>query len=1366
MPEISLKAYFTKLDALLSAHAADEVIHHCRHILQYFPKNVNAYRLMGRALVNNGRWDEGREVLRRVLSVIPDDYAAHLGLSEANERMNRPDEAIWHLERALEQRSSDRELLDALRGLYRRHRHVENLKIQLTSGAVARQNLRSGDYAKAVDTLRSASTRMTERLDLKLLLAQILWQQGSEEEAAEIALDVLNVLPDCLEANRIMAALWLSFDRPSDAQRYVNRLESVDPYLAVELVQGSAPDDDAFRIEELDYQRSSQSEMARARPDWLQEISSEAPAVVAAGGSAPVEAQPGDSGGGADNDEWSNWASAMLSSQTTETEAPAEVTPEPSTEELFAPSNPPPAPPADEAVMTGGLTDLFGSPEDIEPDELAALFENGDSDSSDDEGDPMAWLRGSNVEIIEEEELPDYDQLFGVDEPESLPEPDANPMAWLDQADDASVNEADEDEAEDPFAWMSEADDKEDLPAFQTVDSDALNFAYSESLYAETLTDDPNAELPDEAEADQWAALDFGDDADDETVAPDTEAVAEVEDVEAPSPRRGLTAILQDANFDWVDRSPDEVVSDDEMDDWLNQFGGSSEPRANATDTPDWLAQIDGDQVEIADEAEVFATEEEADPADWLGQVEADQSEAADVAEVPAEEEIAADDPDWLSQVDLDEDTPVETVEAADDWDWSSSDQAWDDADETTGEGAAQPASDDEAAWVNDEQFDEFAEPLAASGDAEDEAVAVNATVAAEEDSEQVPGLVPEASKPEDVTGNMMSDNEFNWLNQPDSEPEADDQEELAPEVPDWLSELDPTGSAADEPDDQAAADAEAIPLEDEFGWLDDTNDVEEIAASEMPDWMSGLAPEESDAEPEQEAETELEWTGDLSTADEEEAVVAGEVPDWLSELEPGDAETEPEDEPAEPAVEAGSYEEEFAWLNETDDADDDEEVAAAEIPDWMNELAPSEAEPEPEAVIDEAAAEPELEWTGDLATVDEEEAAAVADEVPDWLSELEPSEADAEPEPADAVSDLEFDLSEEEAAAVADEAPDWLSELEPSEADAEPEPEVSDAVGNLEFDAVDEEEAAAVADEAPDWLSELEPSEADAEPEPEVSDAVGNLEFDAVDEEEAAAVADEAPDWLSELEPSELQSSASEVSEAEAETEDGSEWAFTAAQPDDSADDEALAETYGWLNEPSAEAEEEAAAAAEEVPDWLAEDETAPAPAEVDDFEWLNDGVSEAELADEDFASEVEAEPELEVVEAAAFDDQGEFDDNQAEIETGADGEELEPEPAHNAPDWLNAMVPGLDVEYDVADDLSDDEADTAEEEPEGEVAWLVDLVEEETAVVEQASFAFSRPPTWLGSTSPSAVADAADDDFPDWPADEGDDDLPEWLR
>ncbi len=691
MPEISLKAYFNKLDALLGAHAADEVIHHCRHILQYFPKNVTAYRLLGRALVNNGRWEEGREVLRRVLGVIPDDYAAHLGLSEANERMNCPDEAIWHLERALEQHPTDKELLDALRGLYRRHRGVETLKIQLTSGTVARQNLRSGDYAKAIDTLRGASARMTERIDLKLLLAQILWQQGAEEEAAEIALDVLKVLPDCLEANRIMAALWLSFSRPSDAQRYVNRLESVDPYLAVELVQGTPPEDDAFRIEELDYQRSSQREMASARPDWLQEISSEAPAPVATEDEQPSAAEiSGD-------DEWTNWASAMLHSQTPESTAEAQVssTAQPSATQSADLRSNSSAWTNNDFVTTGGLTDLFGSPDDAEPAELAALFESGDEDN-DDEGDPMAWLRDSNVEIVEEDELPDYDQLFGVDDLDSLPEPEANPMAWLEQSDVITEDE-DEDEDDDPFAWMREADaqpdDEDEQPTFEPSIEDGLDFAYAdESLYAEALTGDPDAVPSDEADAEPWAALDFGDageDADDEADFSTGDAVAAMDNVSAPDGRRGLTAILQDANFDWVDRSPDEIVSDDEMDEWLNQFGGSSEPRPDVNDVPDWLTQLDADDV-----TEVEA-EEATDPSDWLTQIEDEQDEAevqavdavdlfTEAADVDAPADALADaliddDSDWLAQVDLDEAEVESPAEVVDEPDWLRSPQTWDD---------------------------------------------------------------------------------------------------------------------------------------------------------------------------------------------------------------------------------------------------------------------------------------------------------------------------------------------------------------------------------------------------------------------------------------------------------------------------------------------------------------------------------------------------------------------------------------------------------------------------------------------------------------------------------------------------------------
>src|SRR5262245_1821154 len=142
MTNISLKEYHAKLESLLNTNATDEVIRHCRHILQEFPKNVTTYRIFGRALVYNSKWQKAGEVLTRVLSVYPDDLAAHIGLSEIYEKTNKPDEAIWHLERAFEQDPNNQPLIDALREMYQQHRKVEYAKVQLTTGAVARQYVR------------------------------------------------------------------------------------------------------------------------------------------------------------------------------------------------------------------------------------------------------------------------------------------------------------------------------------------------------------------------------------------------------------------------------------------------------------------------------------------------------------------------------------------------------------------------------------------------------------------------------------------------------------------------------------------------------------------------------------------------------------------------------------------------------------------------------------------------------------------------------------------------------------------------------------------------------------------------------------------------------------------------------------------------------------------------------------------------------------------------------------------------------------------------------------------------------------------------------------------------------------------------
>ena len=83
---------------------------------------------------------------------------------------------------------------------------------------------------------------------------------------------MLETLPYCVEANRILTTLWLDEGRPSDAQRYLEQIQEVEPYLALQLVQSDAPDDDDFQIAELDYQRIAEANLASAQPDWFMDI--------------------------------------------------------------------------------------------------------------------------------------------------------------------------------------------------------------------------------------------------------------------------------------------------------------------------------------------------------------------------------------------------------------------------------------------------------------------------------------------------------------------------------------------------------------------------------------------------------------------------------------------------------------------------------------------------------------------------------------------------------------------------------------------------------------------------------------------------------------------------------------------------------------------------------------------------------------------------------------------------------------------------------------------------------------------------------------------------------------------------------------
>ncbi len=1311
MADISLQEYLENVETLLQGDNNDEVVQHCRHILRYYPKNAAAYRLLGQALLHGNSLDEAEAILRRVLSVYPDDYVAHLGLSEIQERRGNGNEAIWHLERAFEQTPNDAQITEKLRELYRRYRQTNQDRIQLTSGALARQYIRSGLHTQAIGTLQSALDEAPKRADLRLLLASTFWDSGHEVEGAEAALDVLKILPDCVQANQILAWLWLAEGRPSDAQRYVSRIEAVDPYLAFQMVQSAPPPDDAFTLPELDYTSIARRRLATSQPDWLQEIDQR-----------EQEAAPVD-------DDWMAMAAGDVA-----TDAPS-----PADEALETPM------PADwmldeaeasEAVEADDLFAEFGTAEDT-PDESpvaeteAAPARTGMTDllSRLDEPEAQAGEAGDGIEMadlsfLDEEDLPDADWLAVPNDPTGDIEEELPASGWLGEA---GAFQAASD-VDDDMAWLESAEAETGVHGWEPEQDD------TEWLQqAEALTQGGTDTLPGTDDEDPLAWL--------------HESGVELSETEG-----GRT-------FPTLDEEGDMNFEALEAEDPFAWMRDSGVEMHEAENTPDLFAGMDSGELATG---EFYAAEDSADPLAWLHEsgVEMADDEAAPVdtpPEAPATASSPADDMAWLQDESLlDEALDIEALQ----------------------ETGSLSAEDIEEAEELPAPHLEDHLPLGAGAldavtmlatdepqEIPDEAQPSLADIYDETDGQTTMSDPNDQELPDWLSSSSSEDDAFSWLNdaEGDDTGEPDDENAL-----DWMAEI--PDEAAESPSTMDVSFEEQPGEDSGFDWLNTEPDEPEAEpVNNVPDWLAGAAPAETSGE------SDFEWLAMEGDNADEEAQPMESAPDWLAEAAPlAQSEAGEPDEPQDA--------EQFSW-----EATDEEAQPMESAPDWLADIAPAAeaATNEPETVD---MGESEIDWQA-VGTQED-------DETPAWMTEAADTEADSLYETESASDELEWlttdttEATDEETAAPASDTPDWLRQAAPSaEFMGEDEPESPEgeqfewlaAEGEDDEPAAetsftwetdeDEDEAleqAGIGSETPDWLSEIAPvGEAD-------SDEMAEAEDEAADS--FAWSAESEPDWLADLAAHEEEDDdADEVAETSAD-DDVPAWLAEAAPSADEAlawaeDDEAqeiafstdaAQSEFGWLGEQGADDEAEIAAGAEPaVTEWA------------DDYPVL----------DEEY--EVTAAEEF-----APLDDQ-EMSEQQAAFVPGADAlpedgdadysDETEqalaaaaaPPPAENAPDWLNAMVPGLDLKYEPeaeAEEIAEQDVVESPQAAARDFNWLTEIVDEETAQVEtvretaeesgrqadrQRRFVFSRRPAWMrGKTESKDQPDDDEDDFslPDW--------------
>ncbi|MEI8130806.1 MAG: tetratricopeptide repeat protein [Leptolinea sp.] len=230
MENISLRAYNREIEQLIDNSLPQDALRHCQQILSIYPHCIETFRLIGKAHLELQEYEQAEETFQKVLSSIPDDFTANLGMSLLREKQNNLNGTIWHMERANEAQPSNTAVQTELRRLYQQRDGVETARIRLTRGALVRMYIRGDLIPQALNEIQAILLEDPSRVDIKILQSTAYLNSGKKDDALEKCREILQQLPYCYEANRILFENTPASTRIEEAQNYQQRLRELDPY--------------------------------------------------------------------------------------------------------------------------------------------------------------------------------------------------------------------------------------------------------------------------------------------------------------------------------------------------------------------------------------------------------------------------------------------------------------------------------------------------------------------------------------------------------------------------------------------------------------------------------------------------------------------------------------------------------------------------------------------------------------------------------------------------------------------------------------------------------------------------------------------------------------------------------------------------------------------------------------------------------------------------------------------------------------------------------------------------------------------------------------------------------------------------------
>jgi tetratricopeptide (TPR) repeat protein len=229
MGHVSLQAAFDQTRQWLESDDLDRAIGMAQHILETYPKCLEAHQMLGEAFLSNRQYEEARIEFEKVLSFDPEHIPALVGLGMTSERLGQLSSAIAAFERALEIKPDLPELRSQLLRLYTEAWGSEYAHLRLSRVGLARLYAKGHMLPQAISEFRQVVADQPDRLDARVALAEALWRDEQEEEALEVCRAILVSHPDVLKANLILGYIELASGNPSGEQ-YWRKTLTIDPY--------------------------------------------------------------------------------------------------------------------------------------------------------------------------------------------------------------------------------------------------------------------------------------------------------------------------------------------------------------------------------------------------------------------------------------------------------------------------------------------------------------------------------------------------------------------------------------------------------------------------------------------------------------------------------------------------------------------------------------------------------------------------------------------------------------------------------------------------------------------------------------------------------------------------------------------------------------------------------------------------------------------------------------------------------------------------------------------------------------------------------------------------------------------------------